>query len=364
MSAAMRSQTLAVDKVQAAGAWLTRLHEEDVSEATIAEWIEWCESDADNLAAFEEMQTLWKSFGELPEAVPRRIMAKRSAAPLDTGPPTNIRAFLARWLGATTWRPALGALALLAVVSVLWLPQTEVAPPRLMTAALQTATAIDEESTLPDGSTVAVGAKSSLTIDFGKAERRLRMSDGQAFFKVKPDKSRPFVVDAGAIRIKAVGTAFDVRKNEDRIVVSVTEGKVEILPGEAKARIAGANSETRLLVSAGFQVTWREEGKELKLARSNPQSSTAWREGRLEYFGEPLRTVVENVNRYATHQIVIADDDLGQMQFTGTVFVRSIDEWVSALQQAFPIVLVPQADGSLLLKRRAKQPERNVVSAF
>ncbi len=361
MSATLNSKGLAVDRLEIASDWLIRLHEESLSDAEVAEWIQWCESDADNLAAFEEMQATWKGFGELPEAVRLRMMAQGNRAGQS---PANSRSRMRELFAGWRWAPTAAAVALLVVASsiVWWRGQSEILPPQIATNSLQTAAAVNEEATLPDGSILALGAKSAITIDFAGTERRLRMRDGQAYFKVRPNRQRPFIVDAGPIHVRAVGTAFDVRKNEDRVVVSVTEGIVEILPSEDTDMVSGVAKETRLQVVAGFQLTWAEGGREVKLTPTDPASATAWRMGRLEYFGEPLRVVIANVNRYSARPIVIADEDIGQLQFTGTVFVRSIDDWVAALQQAFPVTCEPQADGSVVIKHRASPPARSAVS--
>jgi transmembrane sensor len=85
-------------------------------------------------------------------------------------------------------------------------------------------------SALPDGSAIRLADNTTVAVTFGTGERRLKMSSGEAFFKVRPDKQRPFVVRAGPIDVTAVGTAFDVKAEEGHITVLGQEGVVTVAP--------------------------------------------------------------------------------------------------------------------------------------
>jgi len=58
--------------------------------------------------------------------------------------------------------------------------------------------------TLPDGSLMDLSAKTTVAVDFRGDTRRLKLSPGEAFFRVQPDKKRPFVVNAGMLDVTAV----------------------------------------------------------------------------------------------------------------------------------------------------------------
>src|SRR3546814_12357098 len=75
--------------------------------------------------------------------------------------------------------------------------------------------------------------------------RNVVLREGEAWFQVARDKSRPFVVEAGKVRVQAVGTAFSVRRDENGASVFVTEGVVEIW-------VDGDRAQRRRL-SAGMQ---------------------------------------------------------------------------------------------------------------
>ena len=66
-------------------------------------------------------------------------------------------------------------------------------------------------------------------MEFGKQTRIVRLT-GEAFFDVKTDSTKPFIVKAGKLAIKAYGTAFNVKAypEENAITTTLVRGKVAI----------------------------------------------------------------------------------------------------------------------------------------
>ena len=362
--------------------WLVRLSDgEALSDEELAAWIRWYEHDADNARAFEDMQALWDGLGQLqtpeltPQAIPqgqdRRVTA--TLVPRERGwvaalarfftsfvsPGDGVRKGFA-WSGVL----ALGAVSAWALVTFVLTP----APLKLSPdGALATRLAENQEAVLPDGSRVALGAQSSLVLEYAPEVRHLKLTHGQAFFNVAKDKTRPFAVDTGDLQIQAVGTAFDVRKNDGRVAVTVTEGVVEIITDPAAREssdadhAAATNQSTPIRVAAGYQLIWdkgseargagRARKETLQLSQVDAAGMTAWREGRLEYVNEPLSVVIANVNRYSAGRLVMEGGDLGSLSFTGTILVNSIDEWLAALELSFPVSVRKGEDGSLIIRR-------------
>ncbi len=82
--------------------------------------------------------------------------------------------------------------------------------------------------TLADGSVAELNASSEIKVNYTPADRRVQLVRGEAHFTVAKNKERPFWVQAGTVKVRAVGTAFDVRITEREIDVLVTEGKVTL----------------------------------------------------------------------------------------------------------------------------------------
>lgn len=169
------------------------------------------------------------------------------------------------------------------------------------------------QKSLADGSTVALDTASSIATRFDTSTRSVRLEHGQALFDVAKDAGRPFVVEAGPIRVKAVGTAFIVRRLEGAADVVVTEGVVSVWnvasPGKAIRLAAGqsalmANDETT--PAEPHAMTAEQIGRR-----------TAWRTGQIILSGETLGYAAAEFNRYNKDKIEIAGAGLAEKTLVG-----------------------------------------------
>src|SRR5882762_8271497 len=86
------------------------------------------------------------------------------------------------------------------------------------------------EVVLNDGSVVNLEPETALRVDLGKVQRYVVLTRGRALFHVAKDPSRPFIVHAGDTNVRAVGTIFGVEQKNQNIIVTVSEGKVGVIP--------------------------------------------------------------------------------------------------------------------------------------
>jgi transmembrane sensor len=163
---------------------------------------------------------------------------------------------------------------------------------------------------LPDGSLVAINTQSDIQIGMHPNTREVTLTKGEAWFKVAHDKSRPFVVSAGRIRIRAVGTAFSVRRHDDGVDVQVTEGTVETWTTGEEDR------KTQIPVGTKAYVAEYQAPKPTA-APADIERSLAWREGQIVLEGETLDQAVAQFNRYNSKQLVITDQSLAQEKLVG-----------------------------------------------
>lgn len=315
-------------QLQEAGEWLIRL-QESRDEADLADWLVWCERDPAHLEAFERLLPLWQALE--PRASARTAIV--GAGP----PPGRMRRMAVRSLAM-----AAGMALVLAGGWHVWGLLSDHAG---SAANLSSPVAQHREVTLQDGSALELGARSEVVVSFKASRRDIEMSEGQAYFNVRPDKRRPFVVRTGDLRIIAVGTAFDVLRTGTQVVVTVEEGAVDVVS-------RGAAAGTRNRVPAGYQLVHdHSRGDRPLLRKIDPQSALAWRKGRLEFHGDPLSAVVDNVNRYTARPVILHGETLGMLRYTGTIEVRSLEEWVHALPTIFDVRVVAKADGVHILPK-------------
>jgi transmembrane sensor len=343
----MQSPMGAAEIARAAQAvdWFQRVGAEDVSEQDLGEWIQWC-SDSENLREFQQVRSTWAAFEQLRPEASVLLEALLSEQPVVS----NVESRPAiRMSARSNWRwrqigiaAGMGAMA---IAGARYAYDTGLFVRSQQVFVARTA---DRSAVLPDGSQLTLAPKTNVAVNFSGNVRNLDLSHGQAYFKVRANKSKPFIVVAGKLKVTAVGTIFDVRSETNRVVVTVQEGVVEVTPTAEEHTL----SPERWRVSAGNQLAYNENPRSAQIRAIDPDRSMAWREGRLEYFGEPLSAVVADINRYSDQSIEITDLQLAQLTFTGTLFTESIDDWLSAIQTTFPIRVVKGDDHRVLLMKR------------
>jgi transmembrane sensor len=163
---------------------------------------------------------------------------------------------------------------------------------------------------LSDGSVVAINTQSAVEVAMRPDVREVTLARGEAWFQVAHDKQRPFTVSVGRIRVRALGTAFSVRRHDDGADVQVTEGVVETWTvGEESRRV-------QLAAGSRANVTEYEPPKSVPAA-ADIARSLAWREGRIVLEGETLDEAVAQFNRYNTKKLVIGDPRLAAEKLVG-----------------------------------------------
>jgi transmembrane sensor len=296
-----------VRRLHEAGEWIQRLNKS--TDPLLAEdWLKWCQADPENLPAFERIQAVWDGFSAV---TPARAAHSRIALAAAAG--VLIVAGAATWFG-------------------------------LRYSAEQVFdTAISEQrmETLSDGSRLDLAPDSRVSLRFTEGLREVRLDRGEAFFTVAHNTARPFIVHVGGLTVTAVGTAFDVRTGPSSTEVTVSEGRVSV--GAVNAPATGAG--------VGERVTFSRPARRLSVAAVDPRIAESWRDGTLQYVGEPLEDVVSDVNRYNRRKIAVAPALL-QSRFTGTVSTANVGDWLAALQQIFPVDVVDQGSNGILIQSR------------
>jgi transmembrane sensor len=179
---------------------------------------------------------------------------------------------------------------------------------------------------LPDGSRVTLAPQSAIALAFARGERRVRLLDGEAFFEVTPDPARPFRVDAAAIETSVLGTSFDVRMDAYGVTVAVQEGLVRVVAPGTSGSIAEK-------LEAGQVVRVASTGSVDRLTQP-PQQVAAWRTGQLLSHDRPLREAVDQLRRYYSGTIVLADGALADRPVTGVYNLADPEEALRGIIKA------------------------------
>jgi ferric-dicitrate binding protein FerR (iron transport regulator) len=154
---------------------------------------------------------------------------------------------------------------------------------------------------LPDGSTVYLNRNSEFSYrkNFGKQGRNVKLT-GEAFFKITPDVSKPFIIDAGKANVKVVGTSFNVITNNQ-------ESSVEVFVKTGKVLVSDQAGTQTIQLDPGYVGTMNSKTSG-KTINSDP-NYLSWNTGYLDYGGQKLSVVFKDLKRVYNMDIV-ADDSL------------------------------------------------------
>jgi transmembrane sensor len=344
------SEDARLNRLVQASEWLLRMDNPDRTEEDVNEWLRWCDADPQNLVAFEAFQKDWRDLDALKAGAGRNddlILSESQKKALLEQEADHLSTSTARrrWRWRRMVPVAVAAsLALIALTALFFTRERPPSIPRQQVAAEQT----NRAATLPDGSRVILSAQTSINVDFNGSKRNLQLSAGEAYFKVQHDRNHPFIVHAGEISVTAVGTAFDVRRESNRVTVTVEEGTVEI----SGSALASNGLPTTWRAEAGYQLTYSSSGRTAMIASVDTSSALQWRSGELAYVWEPLGAVIEDLNRYSERKIIIKDPAVAELRFTGTVFTAAVTDWVKAVEQAYPVRADSAANGDIVLVER------------
>jgi len=348
------------ETVAEAAAWISRLHSSRRSREVEAGFRDWLAADERNARVFEEMNEIWET---MPGVNATEVFAQ--PAPQER----TMRCAEATTAPRRTWTwVAVAASAGFCVV---------VLCTYLLLRHLSYSTSVGEERivNLEDGTRVSLNASTQITVNFDKAQRRIDLVEGEAFFEVAHHPQRPFIVVAGGNRVTALGTTFAVRYERDRTAVTLIEGKVsvasvELLRGEpiAPARTTenttdswsskrGSTLPAAHLFAQGTNQVLLEPGERLTLAASAPpridtpkiEALTAWRRGEIILDETGLSEAVAEMNRYDKTALVIDDPDLTTLQVSGIYRTGDSLGFANIVARMYNLA-VSEEDGRIHLK--------------
>lgn len=280
---------------------------ESRSHAAAWEKTAWTSSLAESLLPFDARE--WVVDGSVPDKnrlrgqAPPPVAGHNRTVAAMTSPPSH-----RRWL----WSAGASAVACL-LLFLAW-PAVRIH----LQADHLTGIAESRDVVLDDGTTVSLAPGSAVVVEFVRMKRGVTLLAGEAFFAVKPDASRPFVVAAGGVRATVVGTAFDVRIGPRTVEVAVNEGRVRV-------ESAGA---TELLV-AGSAVRVSSDG----ILRTSvaADSVASWRRGVLALEDRTLADAAAELERHLPGRIVIADRALADRKMTGVFDLKNPERAIEGM---------------------------------
>lgn len=293
--------------------WLARMQDDQVSAGERARFAEWISASPANADAYDRAEQLWDRF-EIVKPEYQRLRRSRALSRRSV---------------------VLGGITVLAAGGVYW------GLPAGLLADHSTDIGERRAFVLPDGSAVELGSYSALSVRYTDGERRLILHRGQAFFTVAADAARPFVVEAAAGTIQALGTRFDVKFTERDVTVTVIEHSVRVTP----------SGSVPVTVEEGWQVSYDPRGATLPRP-IDVEAVQAWRRDRIVFEDVPLRRVLRELERYRRGKIILMDDTVGDIPVTAVFDAKEANGALAVIAETLPVRVVDAAGFVAIVSRR------------
>ena len=179
--------------------------------------------------------------------------------------------------------------------------------------------------TLPDSTIVTLNGNSSLSYRGSWKETKLRSVDfsGEAYFKVKSNAEKPFVVNTSGITIKVVGTTFNVKSydEDEDVETTLVEGKVII---EKAAEGHSVSEIVKLLPDQ--KAIFSKNSKQIVLKKVKSENEASWIKGSLIFEDEPFSEIVKDLERWYGAKIILKDRASLQCRFNTKIESESLEE--------------------------------------
>jgi len=307
MSASSKQQQL----LKRALEWFFLLQSEHCSDEDKQRFDQWLRANEANQVAYQEAERLWsqldqlKSAAELPELVRMRRPQHKSRA-----------------------TRTLGISGLLLVASLLitagWNEY------HAETLIYVTRLGEQQDVILTDGSTVKLNTDTRLHARVSLLSRTLRLEQGEVLFDVQHEWLRPFIVETGRLKIRDIGTRFNVRLDNaglpgETSTVAVLQGAVEI---------NGAR------LNEGFQRNYRSHpdgGPAIVEQAADTERIEAWQHGRLIFRQTSLHDVAAELQRYHPVRFVFTDPILVDKTISGSFAANDLSLFLDGLEKILPV---------------------------
>ena len=304
--------------IQQAANWLTRLHDEDVSESERQAFNAWCQADPRHAVAIERMRGLWGSFDTVP-ARPARLALNRAFA---------------------LQRPrAAQVVGLLGVMLCGWLGLEHLP---VWMADQRTGVGERRQIALEDGSQLQLNSNSAVDVKFDGHQRVIELLQGELWVDVAKDAQRPFVVRTDQGTATALGTRYLVKRAPDgTTVVTVIESSVAV-KGEASEGVKVAAGQRSILDHGHAQAPQA-------IGDSDPD---AWTRGLLKVDDQPLSDVLQTLASYRHGLVRFDPQALQNLRVSGVFKLDDTAGALAALADNLPIQVEYFTDLLVVVKPR------------
>lgn len=171
--------------------------------------------------------------------------------------------------------------------------------------------------TLPDGSKVWLNASSSLRFPtaFNGKKRKIKVK-GEAYFEIKQDASKPFIVQISSSdgsnlgTVKVLGTHFNVNAylDEDSVTTTLVDGAIKV--------VRGTDQE---LLKPGEQAKMSQADNQIEVNKVNTDGIVAWKNGFFQFNRDGIAAIMHEIARWYDVEVIYKDHHIPQGHYTGII---------------------------------------------
>lgn len=352
--------------MEIAADWFVRSREAELSLADQKEFAHWLNESPLHVHEYLTIARMWGDINEIHGI--EKLEFTIPGAPIDDG--RNVVSLSDTWVGdadgnavqtqsisapkrVARWRAFAIAASLVAVVGLgsvgRWY---NVAPPGYHVTALGEQRSL----ILEDNSVVEMNTESEIAVNFENSERIVTLLAGEVLFDVQKDDDRPFIVKTEDVEIRVYGTKFNVYRQADKTTVTVLEGNVTVLVGQAGTADAGAiarlpnvDDTMSISLSGGEQAIVDTAVHSIRtVAVAHSEKYVAWTDRRLIFDNTPLVDIFSEFSRYNDVRYRISSDSLAELRLTVVFEGYDLESLISYLEYV-PHVTVFREDGVIVV---------------
>jgi transmembrane sensor len=196
---------------------------------------------------------------------------------------------------------------------------------------------------LKDGSTVLLNTETRIRVRYSRGERLVTLLEGEAYFSVARDETRPFVVEVDGRRLSTAQAGFRVRK--------LASNPVDVLVNQGQVDVAASTTANGVALTPNTQLAL--SGPAERPRPIPPEAVTrelAWRDGKLAFEGESLSQAAEAFARYSDTRIQIRDPALAREPVTGLFAANDPAGFSRAIARVFDARVDHEGDNVVLTR--------------
>lgn len=315
-----------------AAVWQAKLSSDLLTTQQQEEFASWLTQSEENRRAWQELNAFWEQLDSLsaedisfiddfPETSSNTLeaMQKIDLQPIDSQ--VKKSAFLNRHQLSRSLLGVAASVLLMFSLFYTQMPQYfadyHTAPGELRTLVLD------------DGSRIIMNSDTTVSLDYSAEQRSIVLHQGEAYFDVTADRSRPFVVTTSAGRVRALGTEFDIKNRNAKVAVTVFEHAVKVSLNNGKVMDSLPEGQQLVFTASAFT-----QPSAVNLSRTQ-----SWRKQRIVFQDKPLAEVMAELSHYRAGTIIILDSEIKALSVSGVFATDDTNIALKTIEQSLPVTI-------------------------